>query len=138
MKKLALFVTAAALCGSAVFATDIADILKTKKELRFNADGTFRVLVLGDVQSSAVPLQESVQANIRTLVDREKPDLVLFPGDNSIRMNSEEKLRTYLKSMVGYIEQKQIPWHRRDCRQRIRHREDIVLRPMKSHRAVFA
>lgn len=110
MKKLALFVTAAALCGSAVFATDIADILKTKKELRFNADGTFRVLVLGDVQSSAVPLQESVQANIRTLVDREKPDLVLFPGDNSIRMNSEEKLRTYLKSMVGYIEQKQIPW----------------------------
>lgn len=110
MKKFVLFATIVAFCGSVVFGEDIADILKTKKELRFNKDGNFRILVLGDIQSSASPLQENNQENIKKLVDKEKPNLVLFAGDNSIRMNTEERLRTYIKSMVGYIEEKQIPW----------------------------
>lgn len=110
MKKFVLFATIVAFCGSVVFGEDIADILKTKKVLRFNKDGNFRILVLGDIQSSASPLQENNQENIKKLVDKEKPNLVLFAGDNSIRMNTEERLRTYINSMVGYIEEKQIPW----------------------------
>ncbi|MBQ8140854.1 MAG: metallophosphoesterase family protein [Clostridia bacterium] len=88
----------------------LTELLTLKKELRFKEDGNFRILVLSDVQSSAVPLQENVQNNIKTLVDRENPDLVLFCGDNSLNMTSAESLRIYLQGMVGYIEEKNIPW----------------------------
>lgn len=110
MKKITLGIAVISLCCSIAFGQNITDILKVKKELRFNDDGTFKILVLGDIQSSSSPLQESNQENIRILVEKEKPDLVLFAGDNSIRMNTEQKLRTYIQSMVGYIEKMQIPW----------------------------
>ncbi|MBQ8571157.1 MAG: metallophosphoesterase [Kiritimatiellae bacterium] len=110
MKKIILGLMAAALLGGAAFGENINDLLKTKKELRFNKDGKFRVLVLSDIHATEYTIPANVQANIKYLVDAEKPDLVIFNGDTVRVMYSEEKLRSCFKSIVGYIEQKQIPW----------------------------
>ncbi len=82
--------------------------LESKKKLVFGENGQFKALVVADVHAVGT-LPENVQTNIRTLVDRENPDLVIFTGDNTICSN-EEQLRAALDSMVGYIEDKQIAW----------------------------
>ncbi|MBO5374213.1 MAG: metallophosphoesterase [Clostridia bacterium] len=83
-------------------------LLTSKKKLSFDANGNFKVLVLADVHAGGA-LPEVVQTNIKTLVDRENPQLVIFTGDNTICGN-ETSLRAAISSMVGYIEEKQIPW----------------------------
>lgn len=89
----------------------VAEALNLKHELRFQEDGTFRILVIGDVQNAFLDGSENeVVRNIETLVEREQPDLVFFNGDNSIKMVFEERLEEYLNCMVGAAESRGIPW----------------------------
>lgn len=83
-------------------------LLTSKKKITFDKDGKFKALILADVHAGGT-LPENVQQNIKTLIDRENPQLVIFTGDNAI-CSSEAQLRLALDSMVGYIEEKQIPW----------------------------
>ena len=89
------------------------ELLDTKHKLYYNDDGSFRVLIIADAHmnytadSSKV---ESVRERIKLLVDRTEPNLVIFTGDNTIGSSSEEKLRANLDVLVGYIEEKKIPW----------------------------
>ena len=93
---------------SAEEAAEVKEALNLKHELRFGEDGKFRILVISDVQENL--LSERTIERIQTLVDRENPDLVLFGGDNSYNLPTAERLQEYLTGMVGYIENRQIPW----------------------------
>ncbi len=88
-------------------------LLDTKHKLYYNDDGSFRVLVIADAHmnytANAADVNE-VRERIKLLVDRSEPNLVIFTGDNTIGSSSEEKLRANIDILVGYIEEKQIPW----------------------------
>ena len=107
INKLLMFVATTILSGSIMFAeSNIDELIKTKKPLKFNDDGTFRVLVISDIHATEKTIPKHVQDNIKLLVDRENPNLVILCGDNTRCMDSDEKLRSCLTSMVGYIEEK--------------------------------
>ena len=99
--------------------SDVAELLALKHELRVNEDGSFKVVVLTDVHgdntdingtsAASINYQTTIE-NIKTIVDREQPDLVLFGGDNFWQVTTEERARECIEYMVSYIEEKQIPW----------------------------
>lgn len=64
-------------------------------ELRVNSDGSFKVLILSDVQCyDAEGIVNSGTLDIiEAMLEKEDPDLVLFLGDNSWSCNTAEKLR---------------------------------------------
>ncbi len=91
----------------------VIELLDTKHKLYYNDDGSFRVLILADAHMNASGDAANVQEvkdRIKTLVDKVDPNLVIFTGDNTISSSSEERLRTNIDALVGYIEEKQIPW----------------------------
>ena len=90
----------------------LEDLLEMKRDMRADEEGNFKVLILSDIQgsNSHIDIPESVRANIRTMVDREQPDLVIFNGDNCHEIKGEENLREYLTNMTEYLEEKKIPW----------------------------
>ena len=90
----------------------IEELLDTRHELRADENGEFKVVVMSDIQGSDshVPIPQSVLDNIKTIVDREKPDLIVFDGDNTNGLHSESAYRQYIGEMVSYIEESKIPW----------------------------
>ncbi len=89
----------------------IPDVLQNHKHtLRFDENGEFRVLVLGDLEATASGLDEQTKNAIATLTEREGADLVIFAGDNTIGCTSEEELKAALESMTAYLEENRIPW----------------------------
>ena len=68
-----------------VFAADSED-----KVLRFRKNGTFKILVLADVQD-VYPIDDAMIAFINDALDYAKPDLVVFDGDNIVT----EDVRAY-------------------------------------------
>lgn len=91
---------------------EVEAVLDSKHKLTFNDDGSFRVLILADTHmnagSNATNLK-NVQDRIKFLVDKEDPNLVIFTGDNTIN-SSKKTIKTNISAIVGYIEEKQIPW----------------------------
>ena len=87
-------------------------LLDLKHTLRVNEDGSFKVLILSDVQCyNETRLKNSGTLDvIEAMVEAEDPDLVLFLGDNTWSRNSAADLRSYLKVMVKPIEDRKIPW----------------------------
>ncbi len=90
----------------------INDLLKLKRTLRFNAEGSFKILVLADLHGKGKTgtLSEKSRTNVKALVDREQPDLILLNGDNTHGCKNSAQLKRVLDSIVGYFEEKQIPW----------------------------
>ena len=91
----------------------VEKMLESKQKLTFNDDGSFRVLIIADAHMNAEADVLKIQAlreRIKLLVDRENPNLVIFTGDNTIYSSSEVLLRRNLAVLVGYLEEKQIPW----------------------------
>lgn len=91
----------------------VKELLQSKHRLCYNEDGSFKVLILADlhmnVSGNSTDVSE-VKERVKSLVDREKPDLVIFTGDNTIGSSNEQILRDNITAMVSYIEEKQIPW----------------------------
>ncbi|MBQ7225588.1 MAG: metallophosphoesterase [Clostridia bacterium] len=85
-------------------------LLESKHKLYYNEDGSFRVMVLADLHVRSSSDTTELENRIKRFVDEENPNLVIFTGDNTIGASNEEALRTCLDKMVGYIEEKQIPW----------------------------
>lgn len=70
----------ALLCCSGAFASfDENDSM-----LKFNDDGKFKILVLADTQDDFIPDQRMIDM-INYALDTEKPDLVVFTGDNVVQ-----------------------------------------------------
>lgn len=83
---------------------------ETKRELRFGEDGEFKILVFSDVHASGTAILPIAKETIKTIVDREQPDFVMFDGDNTWGVTNEANLEKCIADMVEYIESKQIPW----------------------------
>lgn len=86
--------------------------LESKHELRFDSNGNFKIMVLADLHLQAWGLSEGMANAIRTLLDREDPDLIIFTGDNvaDANVNTDEILKATLLQVVSYIEERKIPW----------------------------
>ena len=91
----------------------VEELLSTKHKLTYNEDGSFRVLIIADChmnhKANATDVQE-VKDRIKLLVDHENPDLVIYTGDNTINSYTEADMRANLDIIVGYVEEKKIPW----------------------------
>jgi len=99
--------------NSAAIKEKVDELLDCKHKLTYNEDGSFRVMILADLHMTLkanAANQKLIRDHIQLLVDREQPNLVILTGDNTIFAYSEEDLRLCLDNVVGYLEEKQIPW----------------------------
>ncbi|MDD3193928.1 MAG: metallophosphoesterase family protein [Oscillospiraceae bacterium] len=79
-----------------------------KQELRFH-DGKFRIILFSDTQDGT-HYDPRTPAAINAMVEREKPDLVLFDGDNVNRCGTPEEFCATLSAFVEPLEKRGIPW----------------------------
>ena len=79
--------------------------------LRFRSDGTFRVVVMSDLQESAHYDPRSLRS-IEILLDECQPDLVVWGGDNCYgpEIKSEQDLIDFLDIFTEPMEKRKIPW----------------------------
>ena len=91
---------------------DIGDTLDSKIKLRFNSNGEFKVMVLADLHLNSSGLPEYMGESLETLIQREKPDLIIFTGDNVAdkSIKTDAAFKNTLRQVVDYIEEQQIPW----------------------------
>ena len=54
---------------------------ETEKVLRFNEDGTFKIMQINDTQDVGKGVNEKMVKFIEAALDKEQPDLVVFVGD---------------------------------------------------------
>lgn len=83
----------------------------TKHPLSFSKDGTFRVLMMSDIQESATYDPRSLQS-IHILLDEAKPNLVVLGGDNCFgpEIHSFDDLKAFLEIFTAPMEERGIPW----------------------------
>ena len=72
--------------------------------LRFRKDGTFKILVLADVQD-VYPIDDAMMAFLNESLDYVKPDLVVFDGDNIMT----EDVRAY-EQLLYPLTERDIPF----------------------------
>lgn len=88
-------------------------LLESKHRLEYNKDGSFRAMIIADahmnINGNSTDV-ERLKIRIKTMVDKIQPNLVVFTGDNTINSIYESTLRKNINALVGYIEEKQIPW----------------------------
>lgn len=82
-----------------------------KCELRFRKDGTFKILMLSDIQETLDYDARSLR-DMDALIEKEKPDLVLLGGDicNGLVLKTAQELSDYLDIFTKPMEQRGIPW----------------------------
>ena len=91
--------------------TTINELLNLKHTLRFNSNGEFKVMYLSDLHTKpAKKRMATVRANIKALVDNEKPDLIILNGDTAQMCQTTDQLKDLLSCIVDYFEEKKIPW----------------------------
>ena len=89
----------------------INDLLNLKHTLRFNSNGEFKVMYLSDLHTKPAKKRMAiVQENIRALVDNENPDLIILNGDTAQMCETTDQVKDLLSHIVGYFEEKKIPW----------------------------
>lgn len=88
------------------------ELLELRHDLRAHENGDFKVIILSDIQGDEgyITIPDNVLDNIKTVVDRENPDLVIFNGDNSHAFKDARNLKVYLTQMTQYLEDNEIPW----------------------------
>ncbi|MEG1805207.1 MAG: metallophosphoesterase family protein [Clostridia bacterium] len=80
--------------------------------LKFNSDGKFKILMIADSQDTDTPQKNTIDL-IEAALDSEKPDLVLFSGDNTAGGWSgatEEKTKKAIDHIIAPIEKREIPF----------------------------
>ena len=84
---------------------------KKTEKLRFGADGTFRVLMMSDLQESPQYDPRSLRSVV-VLLDECRPDLVILGGDNCYgpEIGSEQDLIDFLNIFIEPLERRGIPW----------------------------
>lgn len=74
--SLVMLISCTGLAASAVFKKD-----QEKKPLQFNADGSFKIMQIADIQDGFI-LKRPTKEFLERVLDMEKPDLVVLTGDN--------------------------------------------------------
>ncbi len=86
---------------------------KTKKELRFHKDGSFKILMISDFHAGT-RFNPKLVAGIEALVKKAEPDLVLLGGDQAaggcFDVFNEETLYNYLAAVLEPVNSRGIPW----------------------------
>ena len=82
-----------------------------KISLRFNENGTFRILMVSDIQETQ-NYDPRALAGLRAMIQAEKPDLVILGGDNcdGRKIKSKEDLQAYLDVFTAPMEESHTPW----------------------------
>lgn len=82
-----------------------------KPKLRFREDGTFRVVMMSDLQESAKYDPKSLRS-VEALLEECNPDLVVLGGDNcnGQEIKSEEDLIAFLNIFTAPMEKRKIPY----------------------------
>ncbi|MBO4262787.1 MAG: metallophosphoesterase, partial [Clostridia bacterium] len=97
---------------------DLEETLSNKMKLTVGKNEDFKVLAFSDSHlygpndsQASVQIPRAV-AIIKTIVDRENPNLVIFNGDNisAVDIQTDDYMRETIAGIVGYIEEKKIPW----------------------------
>lgn len=83
----------------------------TKHPLRFSDNGTFKVLMMSDIQESANYDERSLKS-VCALLDSAKPDLVILGGDNCYgpEIHSVDDLKAFLDIFIAPMEERHIPF----------------------------
>jgi len=82
-----------------------------KKTLRFRSNGTFRILMVSDIQDKTA-YDPRTLTGLRAMIAEADPDLVIWGGDNvdGRYLKTYEELTEYLKVFTAPMEEKCIPW----------------------------
>ncbi len=82
-----------------------------KSVLRFREDGTFRVVMMSDLQESAKYDPRSLRS-VEAVLDESDPDLVVLGGDNCYgpEIHNEQDLIDFLNVFTAPMERRGIPW----------------------------
>jgi len=91
--------------------SELDEILANKTKLTFGDDGEFRVLCLADLHLQRRQTA-GVLANVKKIVEREKPDLIILLGDVVTDANilNFAEFKTTLGGVVDYFEENNIYW----------------------------
>lgn len=93
---------------------DLEKNLYTKRPLRFDTDGKFRILMVSDIHGGVGYDEMRTVRAMQALVDCTKPYLVLLGGDiagpGTIHVSNKEELKVLLDGLVAPMEQAGIPW----------------------------
>ncbi|UKS29315.1 metallophosphoesterase family protein [Paenibacillus sp. HWE-109] len=82
-----------------------------KKQLRFRADGTFKIVQFTDVEFSDSQADDEIKmrAMMQRILQSEKPDLVVYTGD-VIASGGSSDVTQLFRNAVALPEQMEIPW----------------------------
>lgn len=81
---------------------------KTDKKLEFG-NGTFRILIFTDIHAR-LSCDPRTLMFLEAAVEREKPDLVLWNGDNVVESPDADTLRAVVSRLAEPMEKRGIPW----------------------------
>ena len=76
--------------------------------LRFNSDGTFKIMFLSDFHSDTWPEDYSLE-KINMLLDAEQPDFIILGGDNTVDKTMDEA-KSAIDTLISLIIERRIPW----------------------------
>ena len=80
-----------------------------KLPLRFRPDGGFRILMMSDIHHAPGTGDTAIR-NMRALIDRVKPDLVMLGGDNTTGRSEKADFEALLSEIASPMEDMGIPW----------------------------
>ena len=86
-------------------------IPKTKHTLRFREDGSFRILMVSDLQDK-LEYDPRTLAGFDAIVEAAKPDLVILGGDNvdGRKLKPYDEFIKYMDIFTAPLEKRKIPW----------------------------
>ena len=70
-----------------------------KTELRFNSNGKFTILMFTDIEETELPMSDSVKL-WSAAVEKVKPDLIVYNGDNQRMRNNADTLENLKKAIT--------------------------------------
>ena len=77
-------------------------------QMRFNSDGKFKIVVFADCQDNDSPYQKMIDF-MGMALDYEKPDLVVFTGDN-VHVGSDSKFKKGATAIIQPLIDRDIPY----------------------------
>lgn len=84
------------------------DVFHSKHPLRFRENGSFRILMVSDLQEKYDTLDRTLDCIVR-LIDNTDPDILVFGGD-MVGFTDPELLKPYLDKLIKPIEERKLPW----------------------------
>ncbi len=110
MKKVISIILALTLALTFVFVGVAAE---DEKALKFNDDGTFKILQINDTQDVGKGVNEKMVKFIEAALDKEQPDLVVFVGDqlsDAYPFGTKEDMIIAVDNIIAPVQERNIPF----------------------------